>query len=200
MGLLDLPIIVLRFPQGVENVQNTLALELDATGDVCMRLPTRIKTSVEAVNAFSVFWSGNDKKRFMKLLGEMFNDWKKPFRLATNWQSYTERLNKEFKADLIDVLTQLETFLENPFAFLTEKCPLEDLSVLEVQTRSHNSPEPFVITKLDWKGDFLQTVEPLAIGRPDVFSCHVKGLDLALFIKTALGDVLIKLIKKLVII
>ena len=200
MGLLDFPIVVLRFPQGVENVQNALAIELDATGDVCLKLPTRIETSVHAVNAFSDFWGSNDKERLMNLLSEIFDDWKKPFRLAANWQSYTERLNKEFKADLIDVLTQLEAFFENPFALVTEKLSLRNLSILEVLTRSNNSPEPFVSTRIDWKGDLLQTVAPIAVGRPEVFSCHVIGVDLGLFIKAALGDALLKLIKKLVII
>lgn len=199
MGLLDFPIVVLRFPQGIEDLQDALALEIDATGDVCIRLPRKMETSAEATKAFSVFWSGNDKERLMNLLREIFNDWKKPERLVDNWNSYAKQLKEEFDADSRSVLSELEAFLKNPLAFLAEKLSLKDLSILEVQTRSHNSSEPFIVTKVDWKGDFLQFVAPIAMGKPDFFRCHAQGVDLALFIKSALGDFLIKLIKKSVI-
>ena len=196
MGLLDFPIVVLRFPQGIEDLQDALALEIDATGDVCIRLPRKMETSAEATKAFSVFWSGNDKERLMNLLREIFNDWKEPSRLAGNWNKYRKQLKKEFDGNLPDVLSELEAFLKNPLAFLAEKLSLKDLSILEVQTRSHNSSEPFIVTKVDWKGDFFQFVSPIALGKPDFFRCHGEGVDLALFIKIALGNFLIKLIRK----
>jgi len=196
MGLLDFPIVILRFPQGIKELKNALALEIDVTGDVCMKLPTKRETSVEAVEAFSVFWSGNDKERLMNLLGKIFNDWKNPTRLADNWNRYTKKLKKEFDGDFRGKLNELEAFLKNPFDCLTEILSLEDLSILEVQTRSHKSPDPFIVTKVDWKGDFLQTVAPVALGKPEFFRCHAQGVDLALFIKTALGDFLSKSLRR----
>jgi hypothetical protein len=196
MGLLDLPIVILRFPQGIKDLKNALALEIDVTGDVCMKLPAKRERFLEAVEAFSVFWSGNDKERLMNLLKKIFNDWKKPTKLAANWNSYKKKLEEEFDGDFRRKFSELETFLKNPFDCLTEILSLEDLSILEVQTRSHKSRKPFIVTKVDWKGDFFQIVAPVALGKPEFFRCHAQGVDLALFIKSALGDFLIKLIRR----
>lgn len=196
MGLLDLPIVTLRFPQGIKNSRNGLALEIDVTGDVCMKLPIEREASVEAVNAFSLFWSGNDKERLKKLLKKIFSDWKKPSKLAANWKSYTKQLKKEFDGDLLGALSELEEFLKRPFDCLTEIISLKDLCILEVKTGSHECPEPFIVTKVDWKGDFCQFVAPIAVGKPEFFRCHAQGVDLALFVKTALGDFLIKSLRR----
>jgi hypothetical protein len=201
MSLLDLPILVFRFPRDTKDEQNSLIMEIDATGDICLKLPDRIDKSVEAVEVFSIFWEGNDQRKVMKLIHQMFNNWQNPSHLFFNWNHYYQkRFKEEFKVTLFDWTTTIEEFFKDPFKSLTEKRSLQNITVLEVITMSINSSEPFMTTKIDWKGDFSQIVVPIAIGRDDVFSCHMKGVELALFIKAVLQDFLVRLLKKMVIV
>ena len=199
MSLLNLPIFICQFPQDIEDKQRTLVMEVDATGDVFLILPDRIEASVEAERAFSVFWQGDDQKKLIKLLQQMFSNWQNPSRLLFDWHHYYQRrFKEEFKVTLLDWTAAIEKFFQDPFDYLTEKLSLKDITLLEVITGSQNSSEPFVATQIDWKGNISQTISPAAIGRDDVFSCHMKGVELALFIKAVLRDFLLRLLKKMV--
>jgi len=210
MGLLDLPILVFRFPRNIENEKDLLVLEIDATGDVYLELPNELEASIKAVKAFSVFWVDSDQKNLIKLLQKMFeifNDWEDPLRLISQWNNYKGQLEKEFRDIVFDLkstgLKELFLFLKGeidlPSIFLSKRRPLRDVTLLEVRTKSRNSLQPLIITQIDWKGDFSHVITPAAIGRDDVFSCHAKGVELALFIKAVLRDFLVRLMKKTLI-
>ena len=200
MSLLDLTILVLRFPQAVQGRQKTLSLEIDATGDVALKLPAKLENSIEAASAFSLFWRGNDQERLMSLLNKFLGDWQNPLQLFAEWNEYERRFRREFKAALSEWNATVEQFFKDPLRFFQKKIRLKDITVLEVVTRAMNSSQPLLKTQIDWKGDLSQFVTPTAVLREDFLSCHVKGVELALFIKAALRDFLVTLLKKVALI
>ena len=200
MSLLDLRILVLRFPQAVHEKQKTLSIEIDATGDVALNLPAKIENSIEAASAFSLFWRGNDQERLMSLLKKFLGEWQNPFQLFAEWNEYERRFRTEFKAALSDWNATVEQFFNDPLKFFEKKIRLKDITVLEVVTSAMNSSQPLLKTQIDWKGDLSQFVTPSAVVREDIVSCHVKGVELALFIKAALRDFLVTLLKKVALI
>jgi hypothetical protein len=199
MDLLDLPVFELRFPHDTQEKGKALSIEVDVTGDVSLKLPATKEVFDRAEHDFSLFWTGHEKRKLLEWMGKLFENWKNPLLLLTEWDRFSRLFKEEFNADLVSWTGALRQFFDDPVLFFEKQISLKDFVFLEVTTRFANCSRTCLCTKIDLTGDFANTVDPTAIGRHDIFGCHIKGVELAIFIKTVLRDFLLKIMKRSVV-
>lgn len=197
MGLFDFPILVMRFPPDQEDPAQVIQVEIDVTGDIQLNFPIDEENSVASLRSFSDFLSGIRQKNFLALLKEFSGFWRNPIGLM-EWKRYQKRFKSECNASLASWAGPLEEFFQNSFDFISHNSHPDDTRFLEVTTKFIDAVEPILTTLIDQQGDFVQMISPKLLHRNDLLEGHIKGVELSLFIKTAISDFLVKLFKRLI--
>jgi hypothetical protein len=205
MGLLDLPLIVFRFLGEKENGDDSLIVTVDVTGDVHLTFSDDSAVSERAIRDFSDLCGRKSKGEWLKFFGGLFLGGMSS--LNIRWYEFRKYVSEDFKSIQLDLKTTgirecLDNFGGsglNP-VFFHKKAALNDLKLLDVASTTLHSSQALISTQMDWKGDISQVISPAALNRDDVFQCHVKGVELAMGIKAAIKQSLIRLAKMIVII